>query len=127
MKFLFFLHYLSITCGIHSISELDMGERMCYMHQFLFLYSLFWQNSGVYLPPAIVKKIPMCGMKIFLIRRMLAADKLNKCRKKRTRVNIRIINSSFEFLKFMNFLHDPFRMSVKTFTDKRCQKPIACC
>lgn len=127
MSVFLFLHFLSIMYGIQSISELSMDERIYRMAQFSLIYREFCKCSGIYLPSAIAKRIPMSGMTGFLIRRLLDSDKMNRYRREITRFNVRIINSSFNFFKFVNFIHDPLRFSMNSFTDKICQRPIACC
>ncbi len=113
--------------GIRSIPEISMGERIRLIVQFSVLYSEFSKCSGIYLPSAIAKRIPMSGMTGFLIGRFLHSDKIRMHRRESTRHKSIILNSSVDFLKFVNFIHDPLRFSMNSFTDKRCQRPIACC
>jgi hypothetical protein len=119
MKFVFLLHFLSIFYGIQSISGLRSSEKIRLMAQFSLLYGEFLKQSGLYLPRAIRRKIPMSGMKFLLIQRLLG-------RETNVRWIIKCIESSFDFLKYVNF-DEPSRFSMNSFTYKTCIRPIACC
>ncbi len=126
MSLLLFLHFLSIFYGIQSISELSRDERIHCLAQFSLVYREFCKCSGVYLPSSIAKRIPMAAMKRFLIRRLLISDKHFMFGKTRSRFEVRIIKSSFDFLRFLNFIHDPLRLSMISFRDRSLQGSIAC-
>ena len=127
MSVVLFLHFLSILYGIQSISELSMDERIHYLAQFSLVYREFCKCSGIYLPSGIAKRIPMAGLIGFLIRRrLLVSDKHFPCPRIRTRFKVRIMKNSFKFLKFVNFIHDPLRLSMISFNDRSFQGPIAC-
>jgi hypothetical protein len=127
MSVVLFLHFLSILYGIQSISELSMDERIHYLAQFSLVYREFCKCSGIYLPFGIAKRIPMAALKRFLIRRLLISDKHFMYGKTRSRFEVRIIKSSFDFLRFLKFIHDPLRLSMVSFRDRSFQGPIACC
>lgn len=112
--------------GIQSISELSRDERILYLAQFSLVYREFCKCSGVYLPSSIAKRIPMAALKGFLIRRLLIFDKHFMWRKTRSRFQVRIIKSSFDFLRFLNFIHDPLRLSMISFRNRSLQGSIAC-
>jgi hypothetical protein len=126
MSLLLFLYFLSIFYGIQSISELSRDERILYLAQFSLIYREFCKCSGVYFPSSIAKRIPMAALKRFLIRRLLISDKYLMSGKTKSRFEVRIIKSSFDFLRFLNFIHDPLRLSMISFRDRSLQGSIAC-
>lgn len=119
MKFVFLLHFLSIFYGIQSISGLSRSEKIRLMAQFSLLYGEFLKQSGLHLPRAIRRKIRMAGMKILLILKIIGRDT-------NVRWRIKCTESSFNFLKYVNF-DEPSRFSMNSLTYKSCERPIACC
>jgi filamentous hemagglutinin family protein len=122
MCMFFLLHILSVLYGIQAIPQLNSCERQRRSAHFCLSYkelNILLGISGVNLPPAILTRIRMASMKRLLVTRLLRNEG-------NVNLHVRLIISSFDLAKFTNFVYDPTRFSLHSFTDRNCQNPTAC-
>lgn len=123
MCMFFLLHIVSVLYGIQAIPRLNWSERQRRSAHFCLTYKELTNLlgvSGVNLPPTISRRIRMASMKRFLVTRLLGSER-------NVNLHVRLIISSFDLAKFTNFVYDPTRFSLHSFTDRKCQNPNACC